>query len=146
MFRQESEGDDRSTELEAERARVAGVHPEGAEHVPEVQSRECDPHFDLALPRGLPLRRLERQGVEHAARADRETPRPPAVRHGVHPDETRLSVYDALGREVVVLHAGPLGAGAHAFRLSGSRLPSGAYLVRLVAGGTVETRRVTLVR
>lgn len=58
----------------------------------------------------------------------------------------RLSIHDVLGREVAVLVDGSYGAGRHEAMLDGSALPAGAYLIRLEAGGTVQTRRVTLVR
>src|SRR5690606_30163961 len=58
------------------------------------------------------------------------------------PGEARVSVYDALGREVAVLHAGPLGAGSRAFRLP-AELRSGVYLVRLAAE-TPDGRRVSV--
>src|SRR5690606_32882524 len=40
-------------------------------------------------------------------------------------------VLDALGRRVALLHAGPLGAGAHVLVVEGSSLPSGLYVVRV---------------
>ena len=66
-----------------------------------------------------------------------------------------VSVYDALGRRVSVLHDGALTAGAHAFGLSASRLAPGVYVVqvRVVPTGGPEAgspwtqvRRVTVVR
>src|SRR5690606_5531872 len=54
----------------------------------------------------------------------------------------RVAVYDALGREVAVLHDGPLEAGAHALALDGARLPAGVYVVRAEGAGGVVTRRV----
>jgi hypothetical protein len=58
----------------------------------------------------------------------------------------RVAVYDVLGREVAVLVDGERPAGRHEVVLDGSSLPAGAYLVRLEAGGRVETARLTLVR
>jgi hypothetical protein len=58
----------------------------------------------------------------------------------------RLSIYDVLGREVVVLVDRALEVGRHEATLDGSSLPAGTYLVRLEAGGAVETRPLTLVR
>jgi lysophospholipase L1-like esterase len=66
-----------------------------------------------------------------------DVPRPSAV---------RLAVYDALGREVAVLVDREVEAGRHAAVFDGSSLPSGTYLVRLKAAGTVRTRTLTLVR
>ena len=58
----------------------------------------------------------------------------------------RLEVYDLLGRRVAVLVDETVEAGRHAASLSAEGLASGAYVVRLVAGDRVETRRVTVVR
>jgi CSLREA domain-containing protein len=58
----------------------------------------------------------------------------------------RLIVYDVLGRAVAVLVDAEVEAGRHEAALDGRLLPSGSYLVRLEAGGAVQTRRVTLVR
>jgi hypothetical protein len=58
----------------------------------------------------------------------------------------RLAVYDVLGREVAVLLNAELDAGQHEVIFDSRRLPSGSYLVRMEAGGSVQTRRVTFVR
>ena len=58
----------------------------------------------------------------------------------------RLVVLDALGREVAVLVDGVQPAGHGQARLDARGLPSGTYLVRLTAGGAVETRAVSVVR
>ena len=58
----------------------------------------------------------------------------------------RLSVLDALGREVVVLAEGTLGAGSHAYAFERAGLPAGLYLARLVIDGRVQTQRLTVVR
>ncbi|MDX1421110.1 MAG: T9SS type A sorting domain-containing protein, partial [Rubricoccaceae bacterium] len=60
--------------------------------------------------------------------------------------EVTVSVYDVLGRRVAVLHEGPLGAGAHAFGLDLRGLPPGVYVVRVEAGGVVQTARATRLR
>ncbi len=57
-----------------------------------------------------------------------------------------LAVYDVLGREVAVLVDSEVAAGRHAAVLDGSGLPSGVYLVRLTAGGVMQTEQITLVR
>ncbi|MEM6328337.1 MAG: T9SS type A sorting domain-containing protein, partial [Bacteroidota bacterium] len=62
------------------------------------------------------------------------------------PGEVDLAVYDALGREVSRLASGAYAAGRHALTLDGRSLPSGVYVVRLVASGEARTARVTLVR
>lgn len=60
--------------------------------------------------------------------------------------QTRLTVLDLLGREVVILADGHFGAGTHTAMFDGAGLASGTYLVRLEAGGTVLHRRVTLLK
>jgi hypothetical protein len=60
--------------------------------------------------------------------------------------EATVSVYDVLGRRVVQVASGPQVAGPAERRLDTSRWPSGMYFVRLVAGGEVHTRRLTVVR
>jgi hypothetical protein len=59
---------------------------------------------------------------------------------------TRLAVYDVLGREVAVLVDGVMPAGQHSATFDASRLPSGVYLIRLVAGNETLTRKVTLMK
>ena len=58
----------------------------------------------------------------------------------------RASVFDALGREVAVLADGPFEAGRHEVSLDTAAMPSGVYVVRVVVGGDVQTKQVTVVR
>jgi hypothetical protein len=59
----------------------------------------------------------------------------------------RVAVYDAIGREVAVLHDGVLAAGvAHPFTVEGRELASGTYLVRATDAAFAATRRLTLLR
>ncbi len=58
----------------------------------------------------------------------------------------RLAVYDVLGREVARLVDGEQAAGPHVDALDVERLAAGVYVVRLEAGGQVQTQRLTLVR
>ena len=58
----------------------------------------------------------------------------------------RVSVYDVLGREVARLADGVVAAGRHQAALNAGALPSGTYVVRLVAGDEVRVRRVTVAR
>jgi hypothetical protein len=65
--------------------------------------------------------------------------------------DCRLAIHDLAGRRVRTLWQGELDAGEHRFdwegRDSGGRaLPSGVYLVRLVAEGKSASRKVVLVR
>jgi hypothetical protein len=60
--------------------------------------------------------------------------------------EVRIDAFDVLGREVAVLHDGPLAAGRHAFRLATAALPSGVSLLRLSGDAASVTRRVVVLR
>ncbi len=60
--------------------------------------------------------------------------------------ETRLAVYDILGREVAVLVNEKKGAGKYTVQFDGSDLASGVYFYRLTAGNFVQTRRLLLIR
>ena len=61
--------------------------------------------------------------------------------------EVRVAVYDALGRQVALLHNGPLASGtAHPFALDGAALPSGVYFVRAVGERFSGVQRVALVK
>ena len=62
------------------------------------------------------------------------------------PADVRVSVYDALGREVAVLAEGSYGIGRHDLALEAGSLPSGVYVVRAVVGAETRTTRVTVVR
>lgn len=58
----------------------------------------------------------------------------------------RLALYDIMGREVAVLADGFAGAGPHTATFEADGLAPGVYVWRLVAGGRVETGRITLAR
>jgi hypothetical protein len=60
--------------------------------------------------------------------------------------DIRLSVHDALGREVRVIVAGRSGAGGRVESLDTSGLAAGAYVARLQVGGRVQTRWFTVGR
>lgn len=67
--------------------------------------------------------------------------------HLTRPGPARLSVYDLLGRELAVLVEGVRASGPHDAVFEGRGLPSGVYLVRLLAGdGPPQTRTLTLLR
>ena len=58
-----------------------------------------------------------------------------------------LALYDALGRRVRTLYAGPVEANVRfELQLDGRSLPNGLYLVRFAGDGFSTTRRVTLLR
>ena len=58
----------------------------------------------------------------------------------------RLSVYDALGREVALLAEGEREAGDHRAALDTAVLAPGVYLVRLMTGDAATTTQLTVVR
>ena len=60
--------------------------------------------------------------------------------------DIRIAAYDVLGREVAVLAEGAKPAGEHQATFDAASLPSGIYVIRLTAGKTTITRRVTVVR
>lgn len=60
--------------------------------------------------------------------------------------EAEVALYDALGRRVAVLAAGPRGPGRHAVPVPAASLPAGVYVVRVAAGPDVRTARLTIVR
>lgn len=57
-----------------------------------------------------------------------------------------LSVFDQQGRRVALLEQGIRTAGTHTVRWDAQGVPSGRYLVRMVAGGVVQSQAVTLVK
>jgi hypothetical protein len=63
------------------------------------------------------------------------------------PGLARLTVYDALGREVSTLFNGAADPGRqYSLRFGGAGLATGAYFYRLEAGGRVEMRRMLLMK
>ena len=60
--------------------------------------------------------------------------------------ETKLFVYDAIGREVATLVNEELKAGSYQADWNGSGYPSGLYFYRLQADGFVETRKMILIK
>ena len=60
--------------------------------------------------------------------------------------DVRLSVYDMLGREVVVLMNERRNAGVHEVKFDGSGLASGLYLYRLQTGDFVATKRLLFLK
>ena len=64
-----------------------------------------------------------------------------------HAQPVRIAVYDALGREVAVLHEGPMAANrTETVTWRAGAVPSGVYFVRAVGERFVQTRRVMLVK
>ena len=63
-----------------------------------------------------------------------------------HASTVRVTVSDALGREVAVALDGPAADGPNDVSLDVSGWPAGVYIVRVVAGARTATQRVTVVR
>ena len=79
------------------------------------------------------------------------SPNPASGRVGLRvtmaaPADVRVSVLDALGREVAVLHDGALAAGETTLALDARALAPGVYVVRATGAGQVASRRVVVAR
>ncbi|MEL7360955.1 MAG: T9SS type A sorting domain-containing protein [Bacteroidota bacterium] len=69
------------------------------------------------------------------------------VRYGLdEASEVRVTVYDALGRQVAVLAEGTREAGWHTAVFNEATLASGVYVVRVEAAGAVASQRLTVLR
>ena len=63
------------------------------------------------------------------------------------PGIVRISVHDAIGRQVAQLHNGPLTGGmTHTFNFNGAGLSTGMYVVRVAGEGFVDTERIMLIK
>ncbi len=63
-----------------------------------------------------------------------------------HTANVMLSVYDMLGREVAMLVAGEREAGTHTVQWDATRHAGGMYYAVMRCGGTVETRKMVLLK
>jgi hypothetical protein len=61
-------------------------------------------------------------------------------------EQVRLTVYDALGKEVAVIMHGDLAAGTHEAVFDARSLSNGLYVYRIAAGSFVETRTMVLLK
>lgn len=61
-------------------------------------------------------------------------------------ETVHIAVYDALGREVAVVHDGAMAAGSHTVALPVAGLAQGVYTVRVDSDSVAETRRLLVVR
>lgn len=59
---------------------------------------------------------------------------------------TKLTIYDLLGREVKTLVDKELGIGTHEFTFEAGNLPSGIYLYRIESGNFTQTRKMILMK
>ena len=62
------------------------------------------------------------------------------------PSTVMIDIFNTLGRKQVVLVSGNYSTGLHRVEWDGSGLPSGKYLIQMIAGGQVSTRKVTLLQ
>ncbi len=60
--------------------------------------------------------------------------------------DVKLTVYDILGREVVVLVNERKSPGTYEVSFDGNGLASGVYLYRLTAGSFVQTRKMLVIK
>ena len=60
--------------------------------------------------------------------------------------DVRVSVYDALGRQVAVLVDETRQAGTHTVAFDDASLPAGTYVYQIVAGAYTEAQRLVLTR
>lgn len=105
----------------------------------------------------------EADGESSSAKQMREKPSPTQVTlHAPRPNpvssssriafdlpeqmDVTLTVYDLMGRQVATPFRGTESAGTHWARLEGASLPSGTYVVRLRAGETQKSRRITVIK
>ena len=66
--------------------------------------------------------------------------------HGVESRETKIVVYDILGREVATLVNEKKAPGDYEVRFDATGLASGVYFYRLQTGSFVETKKLLLLR
>lgn len=55
-----------------------------------------------------------------------------------------VAVYEVGGRQMALLHQGPLAAAVHSFAFDGADLPSGTYFIRAAGATRTEVRRLTV--
>lgn len=91
------------------------------------------PRGDLSVALGPPLPNPSRGQVSYTVTLSREA-------------KVQVRLYDLTGRLIESLVNQKLPAGVSRFTWSGSKAPSGAYLLRLDAEGVHQTRKLVLVR
>lgn len=63
-----------------------------------------------------------------------------------YPAEATVSIFDLLGRQVVVLVTGMQSAGSHEFTVDATDLPAGLYFYKLVVGRHIETKSLVVLK
>ncbi|MEM1054352.1 MAG: right-handed parallel beta-helix repeat-containing protein [Bacteroidota bacterium] len=131
---------------------VASGIPAGPWSVASVQETggaSTDGRFTLVLTPGLVTNTETETGLDLALSAPVPNPARRTVRIGYSlaaPGPARISLIDALGREVALVANGHRPAGAHEAQVDISRLSPGVYVVRLVTEAEAVTTRLTVVR
>ncbi len=111
-------------------------------------------HIDNALEMffpSIPVGVGERSTVPHSYLLEQNYPNPfnpsTTIRFSIPTEQpVRLTVFDALGREVAVLINQRLSAGQHSVKFDVQHLASGMYVYRLDAGQFVDARKFVLLR
>ncbi|MCB9207182.1 MAG: T9SS type A sorting domain-containing protein [Ignavibacteriales bacterium] len=71
---------------------------------------------------------------------------PSAGQNDILTNNIKLSVYDALGKEVTTLVNEHKSAGTYEVTFNASQLPSGIYYYELIAGNFIQTRKMVLMK
>ncbi|MCB9473661.1 MAG: multicopper oxidase domain-containing protein [Candidatus Delongbacteria bacterium] len=98
-----------------------------------------DPSASLAPQAGLPGSLILQPAFPNPFNPD--TVLGVVVSHAQH---ASLGIFNLLGQEVARLHEGLMGTGEHSFRLDGSTLASGVYIVRLQGDSELLQQKVLL--
>ena len=128
---------------------VAPAAARAADAAPALEAPPLPPRFELAVgPRGVVA---VDEGTARTLTLDAPRPNPArGVTTVTYKTPTagamRLSVFDLVGREVAVVAEGDAAAGRHVATLDTAGLASGVYVVRLIAGEAVLTRRFVVTR
>ena len=61
-------------------------------------------------------------------------------------EKVRVSVYNVLGKEINVIHNGPLDIGSHNFVWDANNLSSGAYYLRTISKTTSYSQKLVLIK
>lgn len=109
----------------------------------------ADAPFGISLTRLMPTGIVADQPYEFALDQNYPNPFNPGTKIRFTLPETmevRLDVYTVAGQRVATLINGQREAGAHTVEFDGSRVASGVYIYRIVAGSHVQTRQMTLIK
>jgi hypothetical protein len=107
------------------------------------------PNFGFTVAPATAVR--EQEGLPEEAVLDQNYPNPfnPATVIGFsvqRATRVKLSVHDLVGNEIAVLVDGTVSAGSHTARFDAAERAAGVYFSRLTVGGTVQVRKMLLVK